>query len=269
MNAESNQIKPTVDLSVVMPCLDEVETIGGCIAECLNTFSSANLRGEIVVGDNGSTDGSQELSQSMGARVIAVPLRGYGAALLAAVRACSAEFVVMGDSDGSYDFSQIPLFLTRLLEGNQLVVGDRFSGGIELGAMPWMNRYIGNPFLTNVGRILFHSDVRDFHCGIRAFRRDAILGLGLECPGMEFASEMIAKSALAGLRIGQVPATLRKDGRSRPPHLRPWRDGWRHLSYMLNERIAFVPVRQSPIANPSLLEMKNENCKTKKGRTVI
>ncbi len=269
MNTASNQVQPTIDVSVVMPCLDEVETIGGCIDECLSTFVSAKLKGEIVVGDNGSTDGSQELSQSMGASVIAVPLRGYGAALLAAIRASAAEFVVMGDSDGSYDFSQIPLFLTRLLDGNDLVVGDRFSGGIELGAMPWMNRYIGNPLLTNIGRILFHSDVRDFHCGIRAFRRDAILGLGLKCPGMEFASEMIAKSALAGLRIGQVPARLRKDGRSRPPHLRPWRDGWRHLRYMFTERIASVRVMHSPIANPSSLEIKSENGKNKKGRTLL
>ena len=267
MSAQSNPC--LFDVSVVMPCLDEVETIGGCIKECLETFTLANLRGEIVVGDNCSTDGSQNVSQSMGARVIPVPQRGYGAAILAAIHASTAEYVVMGDSDGSYDFSQIPVFLTRLYDGDELVVGDRFSGGIEPGAMPWLHRTIGNPFLSKIGRILFHSEVRDFHCGIRAFRRDAILKLGLRCPGMEFASEMIVKSALAGLRIGQVPARLRKDGRSRPPHLRPWRDGWRHLRYMLNERIACAKVRQSSITNPSSLEMKNENCTNKKGRAVL
>ena len=252
-----------------MPCLDEAETIGGCISECLNTFASAKLRGEILVGDNGSTDGSQEISQLMGARVIPVPLCGYGAALLAAIRASTAEYVVMGDSDGSYDFSQIPLFLNALHEGNELVVGDRFSGGIEPGAMPWLNRHIGNPGLTRIGRILFHSDVRDFHCGIRAFRRGTILELGLKSPGMGFASEMITKSALAGLRIGQVPARLRKDGRSRSPHLRPWRDGWRHLRYMFTERIAGVQVMQSRIANSTSLETKNKNCKSREGRTVL
>jgi glycosyltransferase involved in cell wall biosynthesis len=226
----------SLDVSVVMPCLNEAETIGGCIDECRITFTSANLRGEIVVGDNGSEDGSQEIAESMGARVVHVPLRGYGAALLAGIRAASAEYVVMGDSDGSYDFSQIPLFLNKLNEGKDLIVGNRFSGGIEFGAMPWLNRYIGNPVLTRIGRLLFHSDVRDFHCGIRGFRRDTILSLGLVSPGMEFASEMIAKSSLARLRVGQVPVWLRKDGRSRAPHLRPWRDGWRHLRYMLNER---------------------------------
>lgn len=257
------------NVSVVMPCLNEVETIGGCIDECLKTFISESLRGEVVIGDNGSTDGSQELSKSMGARVVSVPVRGYGAALMAAISASTAEFVVMGDSDGSYDFTQIPLFLTELLEGNELVVGNRFLGGIEPGAMPWMNRNIGNPLLTNIGRVLFRSDVRDFHCGIRAFRRDAILGLGLKCPGMEFASEMIAKSALAGLRIGQVPARLRKDGRSRPPHLRPWRDGWRHLMYMFNERFVCIRVRQNSIANPSSPEMNNGNYINKKGETLL
>jgi glycosyltransferase involved in cell wall biosynthesis len=236
---------PVLDVSVVMPCLNEVATIGGCIQECLNTFASANLRGEIVVGDNGSTDGSQEISRSLGARVVSVPLRGYGSALLAGIRACNAELVVMGDSDGSYDFTQIPLFLSKLHEGNDLVVGDRFLGGIEPGAMPWLNRYIGNPLLTRIGGVLFRSDVRDFQCGIRGFRRDTILGLGLESLGMEFASEMIAKSTLAGLRIGQVPAKLRKDGRNRPPHLRPWRDGWRNLKYMLCERIVRGPVVRS------------------------
>jgi len=233
------------DVSVVMPCLNEVVTIGGCIEECLNTFTSANLRGEIVVSDNGSTDGSLEIAGSLGARVISVPLRGYGSALLAGIHACRAEVVVMGDSDGSYDFSQIPLFLAKLVEGNDLIVGDRFLGGIEPGAMPWLNRYVGNPLLTRIGNVLFHSDVRDFQCGIRAFRRETILGLGLASPGMEFASEMIAKSAMAGLRIGQVPARLRKDGRNRPPHLRPWRDGWRNLRYMLCERMAQRPVERS------------------------
>jgi glycosyltransferase involved in cell wall biosynthesis len=250
------------DVSVVMPCLNEVETIEGCIVECQCTFASARLNGEVVIGDNGSTDGSQELSRSLGARVISVTCRGYGAAIMAGIEACQAEFVVMGDSDGSYDFRQIPVFLSGLSEGNDLVIGDRFSGSIEAGAMPWLNRYIGNPLLTKIGRILFRSDVRDFHCGIRAFRRDAILGLGLKSPGMEFASEMIAKSVLARLRIGQVPATLRKDGRSRAPHLRPWRDGWRHLRYMLNERMIHsrtMPCAQVKSTPPIVDKKRNGN----------
>ncbi|XZE18126.1 glycosyltransferase family 2 protein [Pirellulaceae bacterium SH449] len=229
-------------LTVVMPCLNEAETIGGCIAECQATFRSAGLAGEIVVGDNGSTDGSQQIATSSGAVVIHVPTRGYGAAIWAAIQAASTNYIVMGDSDGSYDFSQIPTFIAKLDAGYELVVGDRFAGGIAPGAMPWLHRYLGNPVLSLVGRLLFRSTVHDFHCGIRAFRRDAILSLNCKSTGMEFASEMIAKSALAGLKVGQVPARLRKAGRSRPPHLRPWRDGWRHLQYMLSERMSSLPV---------------------------
>lgn len=259
----------SLDVSVVMPCLNEAKTIRGCIEECLTVFTAAYLRGEIVVGDNGSTDGSQQISESMSARVVQVPLRGYGAALLAGIRASSSEYVVMGDSDGSYDFSQVPLFLNKLRDGNDLVVGDRFSGGIELGAMPWLNRYIGNPVLTRIGRFLFHSDVRDFHCGIRGFRRDTILGLGLVSTGMEFATEMIAKSTLAGLRIGQIPVKLRKDGRSGRPHLRPWRDGWRHLRYMLSERMGLIRVDRSISSISPLFELSENSTKRCKGRSVL
>lgn len=237
---ESTVSKHTAEgpfLTVVMPCLNEAETIGDCIAECLATFQSVGLTGEIVVGDNGSTDGSQQIATSHGAIVVNVPTRGYGAALWSAIQASSTNYIVMGDSDGSYDFSQIPSFIAKLDAGYELVVGDRFAGGIAPGAMPWLHKYLGNPFLSLVGRLLFGSNVRDFHCGIRAFRRDAILSLNCESTGMEFASEMIAKSALAGLKVGQVPARLRKAGRSRPPHLRPWRDGWRHLRYMFRERL--------------------------------
>ena len=237
-------------LTVVMPCLNEAETIGSCIAECFATFQSTGLAGEIVVGDNGSTDGSQQIATSNGAVVVHVPTRGYGSAIWAAIQASSTDYIVMGDSDGSYDFSQISSFISKLDAGYELGVGNRFAGGIAPGAMPWLHRYLGNPVLSLVGRLLFHSNVRDFHCGIRAFRRGAILSLNCKCTGMEFASEMIAKSVLAGLKVGQVPARLRKAGRSRPPHLRPWRDGWRHLRYMFRERMnSFHVVTERHVLN--------------------
>lgn len=187
----------------------------------------------MLVADNGSTDGSVALAESAGARVVSVHERGYGAALLAGIRAASGQFVIMGDSDGSYDFSRLMPFLRQLRAGSSLVMGNRFLGGIEPGAMPALHRYIGNPVLSLIGRTFFRLRIGDFHCGLRGFSRDAVLDLGLVTPGMEFASEMIAKAALAGLRIDEVPTTLRPDGRGRPPHLRTWRDGWRHLRFLL------------------------------------
>ncbi len=222
-----------LELSIVMPCLNEAETLAACIRKARAYLETSGVRGEIVVGDNGSSDGSQEIARREGARVVDVPQRGYGAALHGATLAARGRYVVMGDSDGSYDFSELTPFLERLRAGDDLVMGNRFLGGIAPGAMPWKNRWIGNPVLTGIGRLFFRCPARDFHCGLRAYRRDAFRRMDLQTTGMEFASEMVIKAMLLGMRISEVPTTLRPDGRSRPPHLRPWRDGWRHLRFML------------------------------------
>lgn len=224
---------PDVELSIVMPCLNEAETIETCVRKALHFLSVESVRGEVVVGDNGSTDGSPEFARRAGARVVSVAHRGYGAALYHATLAAHGKYVIMGDADDSYDFTALMPFLVRLREGYDLVVGNRFMGGIDAGAMPFKNRRIGNPVLTGIGRVLFHSPVGDFHCGLRGYSAAAFERLDMRATGMEFASEMIIKSTLRGLRICEVPTTLKKDGRSRPPHLRPWRDGWRHLRFML------------------------------------
>ncbi len=207
-----------------------------CLREAWAAIAAAGVVGEVLVADNGSVDGSPEIAAALGARVLHVAERGYGNALLGGIGAARGQLVLMGDADGSYDFGALPLFLARLREGADLVMGCRMPGGggtILPGAMPWKHRWIGNPALSALGRLFFEAPVRDFHCGLRAFRRDAILRLGLRCPGMELASEMVVKATLARLRIAEVPVTLRPDGRSRPPHLRSWRDGWRHLRFML------------------------------------
>jgi glycosyltransferase involved in cell wall biosynthesis len=222
-----------VEVSVVMPCLDERESIGECVRMAREGLERAGAAGEIVIADNGSTDGSQEIARELGARVVEVPRRGYGAALMGGFEAARGRFVVMGDADASYDFSSIAPFVERLRAGDDLVMGNRFRGGIEDGAMPFLNRYLGNPVLSFLGRLFFHSGIGDFHCGLRAFRRDALPGLDLQSHGMEFASEMVVKATLRGLRVSEVPATLSPALRSRPPHLRPWRDGWRHLRFLL------------------------------------
>ena len=216
-----------------MPCLNEAETVGPCVRAAMEFLRENGIRGEVLVGDNGSTDGSTAIAEAAGAQVVHVPLRGYGAALYHATRASRGRFVIMGDSDLSYDFSRLGPFLDRLGDGCDLVMGNRFRGGIEPGAMPWKNRYIGNPVLSGIGRWLFGCPARDFHCGIRGFRREAFDRMDLRTTGMEYASEMLIKATLLGMRVAEVPTTLRKDGRSRPPHLRPWRDGWRHLRFML------------------------------------
>jgi glycosyltransferase involved in cell wall biosynthesis len=226
-------ILETLDVSVVMPCLNERATIGICVTKALRTIERLNLRGEVIVGDNGSTDGSQEIACALGARVISAEKRGYGAALQEAIAAARGRFIVMGDSDDSYDFTQLGLFLNKLREGYDLVVGNRFRGGILPGAMPRLHRYAGNPILSTIGRLLFKCPIGDFHCGLRAFRRDSIEQLHLQMLGMEFASEMIVKATLFGLRLTEIPTTLSRDGRNRPPHLRTWRDGWRHLRFLL------------------------------------
>jgi glycosyltransferase involved in cell wall biosynthesis len=222
-----------LELTVVMPCLDEAETLETCIRKAAKSLESNNIRGEIVIADNGSTDGSQDIARRMGARVVHVQAKGYGSALLGGIAAARGRYVIMADADDSYDFSNLMPFVEKLREGNELVMGNRFLGGIKPGAMPPLHRYLGNPVLTAVGRLFFGSACGDFHCGLRGFDKRAIDGLQLQATGMEFASEMVVKSTLLGLRIAEVPTTLSPDGRSRPPHLRSWRDGWRHLRFLL------------------------------------
>ncbi|MEI9952576.1 MAG: glycosyltransferase family 2 protein [Pseudomonadota bacterium] len=216
-----------------MPCLNEAQTLKVCIDKALAFLAREGVSGEIIVGDNGSTDGSQEIARAAGARVVDVPIRGYGAALYHATSAALGRYAVMGDSDDSYDFSNLMPFLNRLRAGDDLVMGNRFLGGIRPGAMPWKNRWLGNPALSGIGRLLFRSPARDFHCGLRGFSLEAFRALDLRTTGMEYASEMVIKATLKKMRISEVPTTLSPDGRDRPPHLRPWRDGWRHLRFML------------------------------------
>lgn len=222
-----------LEVSVVMPCLNESATIGTCVKKAMQTIAQLGLRGEVVIGDNGSTDGSQQIAKVLGARVVPVEKRGYGAALQGAIDAARGQFIIMGDSDDSYDFTQLGVFVSKLREGYDLVMGNRFSGGIRPGAMPLLHRYLGNPVLSWIGRLFFKCPVGDFHCGLRAFRKDAIERLCLQTQGMEFASEMVVKATLFDLRLAEVPTTLSPDGRNRAPHLRTWRDGWRHLRFLL------------------------------------
>ncbi|HET7719194.1 MAG TPA: glycosyltransferase family 2 protein [Acidimicrobiales bacterium] len=222
-----------MELTILMPCLDEAETLATCIGKANQFLASRGIEGEVVIADNGSTDGSQDIARQLGARVIDVPVRGYGAALIAGIEGARGRYVIMGDSDDSYDFSSLDPFVESLRGGADLVMGDRFAGGIRPGAMKPLHKYLGNPVLSFIGRLLFRSDIRDFHCGLRGFDRQRSLELGLQSPGMEFASEMVVKATLAGQRIDQVPTVLHPDGRSRPPHLRSWSDGWRHLRFLL------------------------------------
>lgn len=224
---------PPIELSIVMPCLNEAETLETCIRKASGYLERSGVVGEIVIADNGSTDGSQRIAESLGARVVPVAAKGYGSALMGGIEAAHGEYVIMGDADDSYDFSNLDPFVERLRAGDELVMGNRFRGGIEPGAMPPLHKYLGNPVLSFIGRLFFPSEIRDFHCGLRGFRRDSILRIGLITTGMEFASEVVVKATLQGLRISEVPTTLKKDGRSRPPHLRSWRDGWRHLRFLL------------------------------------
>jgi glycosyltransferase involved in cell wall biosynthesis len=222
-----------IELTVLMPCLNEAETLGVCIRKALAFLERSGVRGEILVADNGSTDGSRQLAVEAGARVVEVRSRGYGCALRGGIEAARGRYVIFGDADDSYDFARLDDFIARLRVGEQMVVGNRFAGGIARGAMPPLHRFLGNPVLSFIGRLLFRSDIGDFHCGLRGFDRAAVQRLGLVSSGMEFASEMIVKASLAGMRIAEVPTTLSPDGRSRPPHLRSWRDGWRHLRFLL------------------------------------
>lgn len=231
-----------LELSIVMPCLNEAETLALCIRKAQQFLTASGITGEIVVADNGSTDGSRQIANAMGARLVGIEARGYGAALIGGIAAARGRYVIMGDADDSYDFSMLAPFVDALREGGQLVMGNRFLGGIAPGAMPPLHRYLGNPVLSFLGRRLFRSQVADFHCGLRGFDRAAIVGLGLRSSGMEFASEMVVKAALHRLDIRQVATTLSLDGRSRAPHLRTWRDGWRHLRFLLTyaPRVLFL-----------------------------
>ena len=222
-----------LELTILMPCLNEAETLAVCIGKAQGFLARSGMAGEVVIADNGSTDGSRQIAADAGARVIPVPVRGYGAALAAGIEAARGRYVIMGDADDSYDFANLDPFVAALGAGNQLVMGNRFRGGIAPGAMPWHHYWIGNPVLSFIGRLFFGSHAADFHCGLRGFDREAIRGLNLRTTGMEFASEMLVKATLGGLRITEVPTTLGKDGRSRPPHLRSFRDGWRHLRFLL------------------------------------
>jgi putative glycosyltransferase len=220
-------------LTVLMPCLNEAETLATCIEKAKTCMETLQIQGEVLIADNGSTDGSQEIAEQHGARVVRVQEKGYGSALLGGINAAKGKYIIMGDADDSYDFLSLKPFIDKLEEGYELVMGNRFKGGIAKGAMPPLHRYFGNPVLSTIGRLLYKSDIRDFHCGLRGFRKDSIQALHLITTGMEFASEMVVKATINNLRITEVPTTLSPDGRNRPPHLRSWHDGWRHLKFLL------------------------------------
>jgi glycosyltransferase involved in cell wall biosynthesis len=221
------------EVSIVMPCLNEAETLAACIKKAQSALNQNNVHGEIIIADNGSTDGSPMIAARLGARVMHVATKGYGSALMGGITGARGKYIIMGDADDSYDFTALAPFLTKLRQGYDLVMGNRFKGGILSGAMPPLHRYFGNPILTGIGRLFFRSPCGDFHCGLRGFSKDAALKMDLRATGMEFASEMVVKATLFNMKIGEVPTTLSPDGRSRPPHLRSWRDGWRHLRFLL------------------------------------
>jgi glycosyltransferase involved in cell wall biosynthesis len=229
--AQHDSEKPEV--SVVLPCLNEAETLGGCIRQIQETFELSGLKGEVVVGDNGSTDGSRRIAEGMGAHVVSVPQKGYGSALMGGIAGALADYVVMGDADGSYDFRDVPKFVAQLRAGADLVMGNRFRGGIKPGAMPPLHKYVGNPVMTGLGKLFFKSRCGDSQCGLRAFTKQAYQRMDLRTTGMEFASEMLVKATLLKMRVDEIPTTLSPDGRNRPSHLRSWRDGWRHLRFLL------------------------------------
>lgn len=228
------QNNQNIELTILMPCLNEAETLETCIRKAKGYLERSGTSGEVLIADNGSTDGSQEIAVKNGARVVHVATKGYGAALTGGCEAAYGKYVVMGDADDSYDFEHLDPFVSALRAGAQLVMGNRFKGGIEPGAMPLSHRYLGTPVLSFIGRLFYpNTHIGDFNCGLRGYDREAILSLGLVTTGMEYASEMIVKASLYKLRIAEVPTTLKKDGRSRPPHLRSFRDGWRHLKFLL------------------------------------
>ncbi|WP_442575057.1 glycosyltransferase family 2 protein [Microbacterium sp. F51-2R] len=223
----------TIELTILMPCLNEAETLAVCIEKAQGFLERTGIDGEVLISDNGSTDGSQAIAEGLGARVSPAARRGYGAALTNGIDAARGRYVIMGDADDSYDFTSLDPFVERLRDGADLVMGNRFAGGIAPGAMPPLHKYLGNPVLSRIGQLFFRPNIGDFHCGLRGFNRARIQQLDLQTTGMEFASEMVVKASLARYRIDEVPTTLKKDGRSRPPHLRSWHDGWRHLRFLL------------------------------------
>ncbi len=222
-----------IELSIVMPCLNEAETLAICIEKAQGFLRDENVSGEIIIADNGSTDSSQQIAEKFGAIVVPVAQKGYGSALRGGIEAANGKYIIMGDADDSYDFSQLMPYLVMLRQGNDLVMGNRFKGGIKKGAMPFLHRFLGNPVLSFIGRLFFKSKIGDFHCGLRGFSKNAYQLMELKTTGMEFASEMIVKASLKNLKIAEVPTVLSPDGRSRPPHLNTWRDGWRHLRFLL------------------------------------
>jgi glycosyltransferase involved in cell wall biosynthesis len=227
----------SVEVSIVMPCLNEAETVGACVTKARAALAANGVCGEVLVADNGSTDGSREIAAAAGARVVPVVDRGYGSALMGGIAAARGRFVLMGDADDSYDFGELPRFLAPLRAGAELVQGCRLKAGggtVLPGAMPVLHRWWGNPMFSWMARTWFRAPINDVHCGLRAFTKDLYQRLGLRCTGMEFASEMVIKASLARARIAEVPITLSPDGRrSRRRHLRTFRDGWRHLSFYL------------------------------------
>jgi glycosyltransferase involved in cell wall biosynthesis len=221
------------EVSVILPCLNEAETVGTCVTKAAETLQRLGVRGEVVVIDNGSTDGSQAIAERCGARVVYEPRRGYGSALMRGAEEARAPFIIMADADDSYDLTDLERFIDGLRAGADLVMGSRRRGTIKPGAMPWLHRWIGNPILSGLLNFLFRAGISDAHCGMRAFTKDAYRRMQLQTTGMEFASEMVIKAALGKMRIREIPITLHPDGRNRPPHLRSFRDGWRHLRFML------------------------------------
>ena len=230
-NAENMDFQ--YELTILMPCLNEAETLEVCIKKAITFLEENKVNGEVLIADNGSTDGSQDIARRNGARVVDIPIKGYGAALIGGCNAALGKYVIMGDSDDSYDFLHLMPFVEKLREGYDLVMGNRFKGGIEKGAMPFSHKYIGNPVLSFIGRLFYRSDIRDFHCGLRGYNTVRMRELNLKTTGMEYASEMVVKATMSDFKIAEVPTTLKKDGRSHPPHLNTWRDGWRHLKFLL------------------------------------
>lgn len=226
-------VNTPVEFSVVMPCLNEAETLATCIHKAREWFCKRKVNGEIIIADNGSTDGSEVIALKLGARLISVATKGYGSAIMGGIAAAKGKYIIVGDADDSYDFSDLDSFFNKLHEGYDLVIGNRFKGQIKKGAMPFLNKYLGNPLLSWIGRLFFHTPCSDLHCGLRGFRKDIVMKLDLHSTGMEFASEMIVKASLYKLQIAEVSVTLSPDGRNRPSHLRRWKDGWRHLRFLL------------------------------------
>jgi len=260
MNGATSRDQPAVtaaadacDVSIILPCLNEAETVGACVAQAVQTLQRLGIRGEVVVIDNGSTDGSPQIAAQSGARVVHEAQRGYGSALMRGVEEARAPFIIMADADESYDLTDLERFVTGLRGGADLVMGTRLRGTIEPGAMPWLHRWIGNPLLSGLLKFLFRPGISDAHCGMRAFTKDAYRRMQLQTTGMEFASEMVIKAALGNMRITEIPITLHPDGRNRPPHLRSFRDGWRHLRFMM----LFSPTYLSPSAcSPKSIPMR-------------